>query len=118
MDIKLEKDADLSRMTIDGEMSIYDAAALKQGMLDALDNCQTLEIDLSQVSEIDTAGFQVLLLAKRESQRNNKVLRLVNHSDATLDVLETYQMADLFGDPLVLSAKSAKRSKNDTAKGR
>jgi len=112
MEINLEKEAELSRMEIVGEMSIYDAAELKHCVLDALDKCQTLEINLSQVSEIDTAGFQVLLLAKRESQLDNKVLRLINHSDAVLEVLDLYQMTDLFGDPLIISAKSAKNEKS------
>jgi anti-anti-sigma factor len=62
-----------------------------------------LEIDLSQVSELDGAGLQQLLLAKREATRVGNTLRLVSHSRAVLEVFDLCNLAAFFGDPLIIS---------------
>ena len=57
------------RIAIGEDMTIYNAAVQKQALIDALTAGQRLEIDLSAVGEIDTAGFQLLMLVKREARR-------------------------------------------------
>ena len=71
-----------------GEMTIYHAAELKPVLLGALDQSDEIEIDLSGVSEIDTAGVQLLMLMKREAVATDKKLTLSGHSPAVLDVFE------------------------------
>ena len=63
-----------------------------------------LEIDLSAVGEIDTAGFQLLVLVKREAQRLGKQAHIVAHSEAVRELLDFYNMAAEFGDPLLIPA--------------
>jgi len=92
-------------ITIKEDMTIYNAAAQKPMLLEALDDCQELDLDLSQVSEMDTAGFQVLLLAKREALKTNKIMRLTAHSKAVTELLDLYNMASYFGDPMVITAR-------------
>lgn len=108
MEITQRKRAGKRKMSISGEMSIYEAMELKESLLGALEDIQTLEINLSQVTEIDTVGFQMLVLAKREAERDNKTLQLVEHSEATRDVIDTFRMADYFGDPIVIPASRKK----------
>ena len=91
-------------ITINEDMTIYNAATQKPMLLEALADCQELDLDLSQVSEMDTAGFQVLLLAKREALKANKTVRLTAHSKAVTELLDLYNMASYFGDPMVLPA--------------
>jgi anti-sigma B factor antagonist len=88
------------RAIVDGSMTIYEAAADKSVLLDALAHAKEAEIDLSSVCEMDTAGLQILILAKRESVRAGKVVRLVGHSPASLDVIERYGLIGYFGDPV------------------
>lgn len=98
---------------IDGELTIYRAAELKGALLDGLNRCEQLEINLSQVSEMDSAGLQLLYLLKREAAHLNKQVSLVAHSPATLEVLDLYDMTSHFGDPVLISgAKPKKRSRN------
>ena len=92
-------------MNINENMTIYNATAQKQRLLEALGNCQELDLDLSQVSEMDTAGFQVLLLAKREALKANKTVRLTAHSKVVTELLDLYNMASHFGDPMVIPAQ-------------
>lgn len=96
-------------VTIDDAMTIYDAVAHKKALLDALGHATELEIDLSGVTEMDTAGVQLLVLVKREAVKASKVMRLAAHSQATLDVLDRYNLGSYFGDPVVISSRETKR---------
>lgn len=89
-----------------GEMTIYHAAEMKKKLLHSLVRSAEMEIDLSGVSEMDIAGFQLLLLAKREAALAGKALRLVAHSPATLAVLDLFNMAPYFGDPVMMPRAS------------
>jgi anti-anti-sigma factor len=93
-----------STLRIEGEMSIYRAAEFKAVLLDALAQSNELEIDLSAVSEIDSAGVQLLVLAKKTAQAQGGQLKLVRHSHAVLEVFELFDLASYFGDPLVIAS--------------
>lgn len=89
-------------LRIEGEMSIYRAEELKRALLDPLQPETTLEVNLSAVTELDTVGVQLLLLAKRTAQKNKGSLRLVGHSAAVLEVFDLLNLAPYFGDDLVI----------------
>ena len=88
-------------------MTIYHAAIQKKALIDALNASARLEIDLSAVGEIDTAGFQLLVLIKREAQRLGKQAHIVAHSEAVRELLDFYNMAAEFGDPMLIPASAA-----------
>jgi len=92
-------------IAINEDMTIYNAATQKPMLLEALANCEELDLDLSQVSEMDTAGFQILLLTKREALKASKTVRLTAHSKSVTELLDLYNMASYFGDPMVIPAK-------------
>lgn len=91
-------------LRIEGELSIFRAAELKQALL-----CepQPTEVDLSGVTEIDTAGLQLLMLAKRTAQAAKRELRLVGHSAAVIDVFELLNVSGFFDHPLVVTNRAA-----------
>jgi anti-anti-sigma factor len=93
------------QLALEGDLTIYNAIEIKQRLLDAVRQPGTIDLDLSQVGEMDTAGFQVLVLAKRESQRLGHPMRIVSHSQGVRAVLEAYNMLTYFGDPLVIPAE-------------
>jgi anti-sigma B factor antagonist len=76
------------RLRLEGGMTIYEAAVLKDRMLDALQAAPRLEVDLSRVTEIDTAGVQLLVLLKREALASGKAFSVVAHSQASQDAIE------------------------------
>jgi anti-anti-sigma factor len=96
--------AETGRLTLDADLTIYNAVETKRQLLDAVRSRKTLELDLSRVGEMDTAGFQLLVLAKREAQNLGRALRIVAHSPAVLEVIEFYNMVAYFGDPVVIPA--------------
>lgn len=89
-------------LCIEGEMNIYRAYELKKMLLEPLQPHATLEVNLSGVTELDTAGLQLLLLAKRTARKKNGQLRLVGHSIAVLNVFDLLNLAAYFGDDLVI----------------
>lgn len=106
MSVSFHREAELCTARIEGEMTIYTAAKIKPALLSLLDGCSEAELDLSQVGEIDTAGVQLLLLAKREASQAGKSLRLVGHSPAVVDCLDQCNLTALFGDQVILSSQT------------
>jgi anti-anti-sigma factor len=94
------------RLTLNGDLTIYHADEIKQRLLNGIRAEAVLELDLSHVGEMDTAGFQLLTLVKLESQKLDHVMRIVGHSPAVLDVIEFLNMVAFFGDPLVIPANA------------
>lgn len=107
MDARLDTTACPARLTLAGEMTIYAAAELKPRLLGPIESCAKIEIDLTGVGEIDTAGLQLLILAKRQAIAAGKSLRLTGHSGPVTELLELYNLAAFFGDPMVLTAREA-----------
>ena len=97
-------------LRIEGELTIYRAAEFKQTLLDAVAGAAVLELDLSGVTDIDTAGLQLLMLAKKTAQAAQRELYLVAHSPAVIDGFELLNLAAFFGDPLVIAARSSTSS--------
>ena len=102
---ELDSDMAALRMVVELNMTVYHALELKHSLLDALLSASALEVDLSQVREIDTSGIQLLMLAKRESLSQGKTLAIVAHSSAVREALDFYNLAAYFGDPLVIAAQ-------------
>lgn len=99
-----EQSSSVVTLHLDGALCIYNALENKQRVMDALYATSSLELDLSRVEEIDSAGFQLLALAKRESQKLGKTLVLVAHSNPVREVIEFYNMQSFFGDPVIIPA--------------
>ena len=92
----------VTRIAIDGELTIYRAADLKVTVLEALRKSTVLEIDLAGVTELDTAGLQVLMLAKNTAAADKRELHLLNHSPAVVEIVEMLNLGAFFGDALLI----------------
>lgn len=93
-----------NRLAIMEDLTIYHAMEQKERLVAALEMADGLELDLSQVGEIDTAGLQLLILVKREAARRDKALSIVAHSPAVRQTLDFCNLAAFFGDPVVITA--------------
>lgn len=116
----IELENDVCHIRIDGDMTIYTALDLKQELVPCLERAPRLDVDLSQVNEMDTAGLQLLLLLKRETTGRGTSLLLTGHSQAVTEVIDTFNLGGFFGDPMVLRNGKAgvgkRKSKKGTAK--
>lgn len=91
---------DTGYIALEGELSIYRAADVKALLQMELKRCAALEVDLAGVTEIDSAGVQVLILAKLMARDESRELRLVHHSDAVREVFGRLALERWFGDAL------------------
>ncbi|MBY0574261.1 MAG: STAS domain-containing protein [Undibacterium sp.] len=93
----------MQSIAITGELTIYTAATEKAHLQAFLDSDEDLEINLSQVTEMDTAGLQVLVLMKQAGLRLDKKIHYVMHSKAVIEILEMSNLTTSFGDQIVLT---------------
>jgi anti-sigma B factor antagonist len=106
MPIRTNKKKGVSILHIEGDMTISTAVALKNDLMKHIAQPSEREIDLSEVTEMDSAGMQLLILAKRDATQHNTPLRLTGHSRAVLEVIDTYNLAAFFGDPILISRRA------------
>jgi anti-anti-sigma factor len=90
-----------AQIAVEGELTIYRANELKQTLLAALEHADALAIDLSGVTEIDSAGVQLLMMASASAHEAGCELRLTGHSPAVREVFELLDLASYFNDPLL-----------------
>jgi len=77
------------RVHLDGGMTIYTCSELKSRLLEQLTaHPDAIGIDLSRVVEFDTAGLQLLMMARRHAGADGRELRVINPSRAVSEVLE------------------------------
>lgn len=94
------------RIAIDGELTIYNAAEWKERLYEPIARGDSLELELSAVQELDTAGLQLLIMAKKEALARGQALHLCNHSRAVVEAFELCDLAAFFGDPILLQPRT------------
>lgn len=77
---------DGAALAVEGEMTIYRAAELQPLLLDAVRAHAAPVLDLSAVTEFDSAGLQLLLVARNLAASLGKTLRVDATSPAVDDV--------------------------------
>lgn len=77
---------------VDDEMTIYEAKKQKTSLLKALEKYEHIDVDLSSVNEIDTAGVQLLIMIKHAAEGEGKTVNMKAHSPATLEAITLYNL--------------------------
>lgn len=93
-----------ARVTLSGEMTIYNAAQIKATLAETMRGAAEIEVDLSGIADIDTAGLQLMLIAKRHPECR---VRFVNHSPEVLRLIDLANLGGALGDPLFIAANLA-----------
>ena len=84
-------------LVLEGELTIYGAAELQTRLIAALaDAPEGLEIDLSGVTELDSAGVQLLMATHRAARASDRTVTLCAPSDAVRDVFALFDLASFF----------------------
>ncbi len=88
---------------VDGELIMQRAEEIRPLLLAALPTDGTVaRLDLSQVSEIDAAGLQLLMAATREVLSRGTTLQIVAASQAVRETFELFRL-----DALLVPAQAA-----------
>jgi len=86
--VELHKD---DAIHIKGRMTVANAAYLKDSLMADAFNGKAVTLDLSGVEEMDSAGFQLLVLARREAANKRLPFRVSSASRAVMDVLSLFR---------------------------
>ncbi|KPX91700.1 hypothetical protein ALO64_00210 [Pseudomonas meliae] len=86
-----DNQADATRVQIDGELTIYTVTELAARLLPQITGAARVEVDLSQVTEMDGAGLQLLAVIQREAGKTGTSLRMTGQSKA---VTETFELCN------------------------
>lgn len=88
-----------------GEMDIYAVSRFREDIIDALANSNQVAINLEGVMNLDTAGFQLLISAKRAAATRGATLHLFGHTDKILQIFALYGAVGLLGDKIRLTSE-------------
>ena len=96
-----------------GELTMHHAEQLAPLLLASLPTDGSVaQLDLTDVSEIDTAGLQLLMAAHRETVKRCASLTIVAASQVVRDTLELFRQDGLLGDaPPPKPARKPRKSK-------
>jgi anti-sigma B factor antagonist len=100
MHVDIEELNNFCVVELKGGVTLSYAIELKDVLLESIANHPDIEVRLNDINEIDTAGVQMLWLAKREARQSNKTLRYVDHSPVVAELLQIYNLIEVFADPL------------------
>jgi anti-sigma B factor antagonist len=96
-----------ARISIDGELNIYRAHEIKQTFLAAVRDASALEVDLSSVTEIDSAGVQLLMMLRSAARERACEVRLTGPSPAVCEVFELLELTDWCDGPVPAESSPA-----------
>ncbi|GFE86756.1 anti-sigma factor antagonist [Steroidobacter agaridevorans] len=100
----LDQKLSMGELRVDGEMTIYRANEVAQTLFASVRaHAGDVKLDLSDVSEFDTAGLQLVLMARRIVEANGHRLDLVRPSQCVAEVLDLCNVA-LTTDPTQAAA--------------
>ena len=83
-------------LSIDGELTIYRATELHELITQKHQEYQSVSLDMENVSEIDTACFQVLLHHKLKGLEQEKKLSLINCNESVIDFFRLFGVGGIF----------------------
>lgn len=90
--LQIEQKDELTHVLVQGELTIYAATELSGLLIDVLNQHTTLHLDLSHVSEVDSAGVQVLFFIQEEARRQEKTVSYCHIPVVLSDLLRLYNL--------------------------
>ena len=81
------------RIAIAGEITIYSAVELKSKLLEAVGGSEVVECDLTDISDFDSAGVQLLEVLRRQVGTAGS-MRVTGASEPVRELLDLYRLTD------------------------
>lgn len=107
MPVAISHTQERSALNFSGELNIYLAAETMAQIKAELKSDLPIQVDLSEVDEIDAAGLQVLIALRLFAISHGLPFSVVAQSDVVMELLEMSDMAGFFGATVVLSEIAA-----------
>jgi anti-anti-sigma factor len=95
MGVRVEAEENRFCVHFEGELTIYKVAEYRQAMLESCEWDRDIEIELSEVSEVDTAGLQLLAALYRQVRESGNKLECNGASEAVVAAFELSRFSDV-----------------------
>lgn len=79
-------------------MTIYDVLDIQHLFSSALIKNQEIEVDLSEVVEIDNAGLQLMVTYKNRASEQDKSITFTGHRSQVITLLDLFNINTFSGD--------------------
>jgi len=109
MDIQTKRKNDIMIISLNGELTIYNARLVVNYIHPILEQYKKVAIDLKNVSEVDTAGMQALIFLKRESKYRKVKLKMINHTEPIIKVMNLLGLVGFFADKIKITPELKKK---------
>lgn len=86
----------IQNVELGGELTIFRSAELKELLLPIAERGGAVALDLSAVSDVDTAGIQLLLALKQSIEAGGGMVRLSAVSHAVSEALNLLGLEQVF----------------------
>ncbi len=86
-------------LTLHGELTVASARALHDLLMKTLEEHPNIELDLLNVTKLDTSAVQQFVFLHREASQRGKSVRWLGFSMAVQEVFELLDLTDLVGRP-------------------
>lgn len=84
-------------ITVSGELTIYTASEWRDRLIGEMAGTDDIRLQLAEVAEIDSAGLQLLLAAKRLANGEGRQLELANPSAAVRGLFDLVRLNEQLG---------------------
>jgi anti-sigma B factor antagonist len=95
MGVKVTTGDNSCRVCLEGELTIYKVAEYRQALLDSCQWDRDIEVDLSEVSELDSAGLQLLAALHRQVLEGGNKLVCIGASEVAVSAFELCRFSDV-----------------------
>ena len=84
-------------LKIAGDMTTHSLQGIKEAVAEGILKADRVELDLSGVEDMDSAGFQLMYAIKKHADSRQLELNLKACSSAVMTYMRSYNMLDQFG---------------------
>ena len=85
------------KIVLEEDVSIVQAAVLKEAWLPVLDSGKNINIDASAVEDIDTAGLQLLLSLVKTAKETGRSVTWESPSETVINAVKETSLRDALG---------------------
>lgn len=94
-----------AHVEVNGDFVVYSIGKWKEFILEKIHNIEVLSADFGKVTEVDSAGVQLLISTKKFFIENGKKFTIQNHSPKLIEYIDIYGLIGYFEDKVLVSAK-------------
>ncbi len=97
LQIRDEQDGAMCVLTLEGEVDVYTAPALKEKLVDNIERgCSNVLVDMERVTFIDSSGLGVLVSALRRARERGGSVRILCTRDNILKIFRITGLDKVF----------------------